>query len=47
MMYEYLKRFVTTYRTRKSYDPMMLRIFETLLADIESDIITQMKGKQK
>lgn len=47
IVYEYLKRFVTSYRTRKSYDPMMLRVFEILLADIEADIITQMKGKRK
>lgn len=46
-MYEHLKRFVTTYRTRKSYDPMMLRVFEMILADLEADVITQMKGKQK
>jgi len=48
IMYQYLKRFITTYRTRKSYDPMMLRIFEILLAEIESEIISNyMKGKQK
>jgi NADPH-dependent 7-cyano-7-deazaguanine reductase QueF len=48
IMYQHLKRFITTYRTRKSYDPMMLRIFEILLAEIESEIISYyMKGKHK
>jgi NADPH-dependent 7-cyano-7-deazaguanine reductase QueF len=42
-MYEHLKRYVTKYRTFKTHDPMMLRIFEILLADLESDIITQIK----
>jgi NADPH-dependent 7-cyano-7-deazaguanine reductase QueF len=47
-MYQYLKRFVTSYRTRKSYDPMMLRIFEILLTELESEIISNyMKGKHK
>jgi hypothetical protein len=42
-MYEHLKRYVTKYRKFKTHDPMMLRIFEILLADLESDIITQIK----
>jgi len=47
LQYEYLKRYVTKYRTRKTYDPMMLRVFDILLADLEADVITYMKGKQK
>jgi hypothetical protein len=47
-MYQHLKRFVTSYRTRKSYDPIMLRIFGILLAELESEIISNyMKGKHK
>jgi predicted tellurium resistance membrane protein TerC len=43
LQYEYLKRFVDNYRTRKTYDPMMLRVFDILLADLEADVITQIK----
>lgn len=49
-MYEYLKQYVAKYRTRKTYDPMMLRVFDILLAELESDVITEVitlkkKGK--
>jgi hypothetical protein len=46
MQYNYLKTFIATYEKRKSCDPMLLRVFNTILLDIESDIITDhMKGK--
>lgn len=45
IMYQHLKEYITKYRTLKTHDPMMLRIFEILLADMESDIITQIKKK--
>ncbi len=34
------------YRTRKNYDPIMLRVFEILLANLESEIISEIKGKK-
>jgi hypothetical protein len=46
-MYEYLKQFVTRYRTRKTYDPMLLRVFDILLADLESEVITQVITQKK
>jgi hypothetical protein len=46
-MYEHLKRFVTSYRTRKSYDPVMLRIFGILLAELESEIISEHMKRKK
>lgn len=47
LQYEYLKRFVDQYRTRKTYDPMMLRVFDILLANLEAEVITQIKTKGK
>lgn len=48
IQYQYLKRFVDQYRARKTYDPMMLRVFDILLADLESEIISEIKkGKLK
>ena len=48
LQYEYLKRFVQQYRTRKTYDPIMLRVFDIILADLEAEMITQIKkGKLK
>ncbi len=43
LQYEIFKRFVMQYRTRKTYDPMVLRVLDILLADLESDVITQIK----
>lgn len=48
LKYQYLKRFVQQYRTRKTYDPIMLRVFDILLADLEAEVITEIKkGKIK
>lgn len=47
VQYEYLKRFVDHYRTRKTYDPMMLRVFDILLANLEADVITNVITKRK
>jgi hypothetical protein len=46
LQYEYLKQFVNRYRTNKTYSPMMLRVFEILLSDLESEIISQYKANQ-
>jgi hypothetical protein len=47
MQYDYLKNFIATYGTRKTHNPMLLRVFKSILLDIESDIITHhMKGKK-
>jgi hypothetical protein len=46
-MYQYLKDYIKRYAQRKSHDPMMLRVFNILLTDLESQIITEyMKGKK-
>ena len=47
LQYEYLKRFVDHYRTRKTYDPMLLRVFDILLAELESEVITEVITKRK
>lgn len=45
-MYEYLKAYIKRYAQRKTHDPMMLRVFNILLAELESEIITnEMKRK--
>lgn len=47
-MYEYLKSYTKRYAERKTHDPMMLRVFNILLAELESEVITDyMKGKHK
>ena len=47
-MYEYLKDYIKRYAQRKYHDPMMLRVFNILLTELESEIITNyMKGKHK
>jgi hypothetical protein len=46
-MYEYLKNYTKRYAERKTHDPMMLRVFNILLAELESEVITDyMKGKK-
>ncbi len=47
IQYEHLKRFIVQYGSRKIYDPMMLRIFKILLADLESEIISEIKGRKQ
>jgi len=47
LQYEYLKKFVNQYRTRKTYDPMMLRVFDILLADLKAEVITQVITERK
>jgi len=47
LQYEYLKRFVDNYRTRKTYNPIMLRVFDILLSDLEADVITNVITKRK
>jgi hypothetical protein len=47
-MYEYLKNYIKRFAQRKSHDPMMLRVFNILLTELESEIISNyMKGKHK
>lgn len=46
--YKYLKDYIKRYAERKSHDQMMLKVFNILLTNLESEIITNyMKGKNK
>jgi hypothetical protein len=47
LQYQYLKRFVDQYRTRKTYNPMMLRVFDILLANLEAEVITKVITERK
>jgi cytochrome c553 len=39
--YNYLKKFLQTYRSGKRADPMMIKVFDSILSDIESEIISE------
>jgi hypothetical protein len=45
--YEYLKHFLERYRSGKRSDPMMIRLFSILLADLESEIISDYMRNKK
>lgn len=45
--YEYLKNFLVRYRAGKRSDPMMIRVFSILLANLESEIISQHMRNKK
>jgi hypothetical protein len=39
--FNYLKKFLQKYRSSKRADPMMIKVFDTILSDIESEIISE------
>jgi hypothetical protein len=39
--YNYLKKFLQKYRSAKRADPMMIKVFDSILSDIETDIISE------
>jgi hypothetical protein len=38
--FNYLKKFLQTYRSAKRADPMMIKIFDSILSDLETEIIS-------
>ena len=45
--YEYLKDYIKKYTQRKSYNIMMLKVFNILLTDLESEIISEHMKRKK
>jgi|694.fasta_scaffold30044_10 hypothetical protein len=39
--FNYLKKFLQKYRSSKRADPMMIKVFDSILSDIETDIISE------
>jgi len=39
--FNYLKKFLQNYRSAKRADPMMIKVFDSILSDIESEIISE------